>query len=103
MNFEEMISALTPHREEVTIKGFKFYARPMTVQEFGEFFYAGKSEKDRNALMILNCIQNEAGEKVFTDIEQISKLYTTVRSQLAHAETKVSILSDESADETEKE
>lgn len=37
-NFEEMIAALSPKREAVELNGFKFYARPMTVSEFGEAF-----------------------------------------------------------------
>lgn len=52
-NFEEMIAALSPKREAVELNGFKFYARPMTVSEFGEAFYQGKDKEDRNDIMIL--------------------------------------------------
>lgn len=102
MNFEEMIASLTPKRDKVTINGFDFYARPMTVQEFGEFYYMGKTDKDRNDLMILNCIEKEDGTPVFENLEQISKLYTTVRAKLASHVSNVSILM-EKADETEKQ
>lgn len=101
MNFQEMITALSPQRELVEVSGFKFYARPMTVSEFGEFYFSGKSEQDKNDLMILNCIQNENGSPVFETIEQVQKLYTTVRAQLSSAVSKVSIYT-ESASETEK-
>ncbi|MEP6458188.1 cytochrome [Citrobacter freundii] len=101
MNFEEMLASLSPKREKITINGFDFYARPMTVQEFGEFYYQDKSESDRNDLMILKCIEKEDGTPVFENLEQISKLYTTVRAQLSNFVSKVSILT-EKADEMEK-
>lgn len=101
MKFEEMIAALTPKREAIDIQGFKFYVRPMTVQEFGEFFYTGKDKQDRNDLMILNCIKNEDGTPVFSKIEQIQGLYTTVRTQLSGAVANSSIMSTK-ADELEK-
>ncbi|STW00193.1 Uncharacterised protein [Klebsiella pneumoniae] len=73
-NFEEMIAALSPKREAVELNGFKFYARPMTVSEFGEAFYQGKDKEDRNDIMILECIEHEDGSKVFDSLEQVKAL-----------------------------
>ena len=98
-NFEEMIAALSPKREAVELNGFKFYARPMTVSEFGEAFYQGK--EDRNDIMILECIEHEDGSKVFDSLEQVKALYTTVRTQLAGAVTRASIFT-ETVEELEK-
>ena len=77
-NFEEMIAALSPKREAVELNGFKFYARPMTVSEFGEAFYQGKDKEDRNDIMILECIEHEDGSKVFDSLEQVKALYTWI-------------------------
>lgn len=101
MNFEAMIAALSPKREPIKIGEFDFYARPMTVEEFGKLYFTGKSEKDKNDLMILNCIENEDGSPVFESIEQVQKLYTTVRAQLSSAVSKVSIMT-EASNEVEK-
>ncbi|HBZ1077151.1 cytochrome [Klebsiella pneumoniae] len=100
-NFEEMIAALSPKREAVELNGFKFYARPMTVSEFGEAFYLGKDKEDRNDIMILECIEHEDGSKVFDSLEQVKALYTTVRAQLAGAVTRASIFT-ETVEELEK-
>lgn len=100
-NFEEMIAALSPKREAVELNGFKFYARPMTVSEFGEVFYQGKDKEDRNDIMILECIEHEDGSKVFDSLEQVKALYTTVRAQLAGAVTRASIFT-ETVEELEK-
>ena len=100
-NFEEMIAALSPKREAVELNGFKFYARPMTVSEFGEAFYQGKDKEDRNDIMILECIEHEDGSKVFDSLEQFKALYTTVRAQLAGAVTRASIFT-ETVEELEK-
>ncbi|HBS6429894.1 TPA: cytochrome [Klebsiella pneumoniae] len=100
-NFEEMIAALSPKREAVELNGFKFYARPMTVSEFGEAFYQGKDNEDRNDIMILECIEHEDGSKVFDSLEQVKALYTTVRAQLAGAVTRASIFT-ETVEELEK-
>ncbi|BEC01791.1 cytochrome [Escherichia coli] len=96
MNFEEMIAALSPKREAIKIGEFNFYARPMTVEEFGKLYFNDKTESDKNDLMILNCIENEDGSPVFENVEQIRKLYTTVRAQLSSAVSKVSIMTDAS-------
>ncbi|MDM2788096.1 cytochrome [Citrobacter sp. Cpo113] len=96
MNFDEMLASLSPSREPVEINGFKFYARPMTVSEFGEFYFKNENTEERNDRMILNCIQHEDGTPVFKEIAQVQKLYTTVRSQLASAVSNASILTKDS-------
>ncbi|CAM7336660.1 cytochrome [Escherichia coli] len=96
MNFDEMLASLSPKREPVEINGYKFYARPMTVSEFGEFYFKNENTEERNDRMILNCIQHEDGTSVFKEIAQVQKLYTTVRSQLASAVSNASILTKDS-------
>lgn len=39
MNINEMLAALSPKRESLTIGGFTFYARPMSVKEFNEHVF----------------------------------------------------------------
>ncbi|WP_368287561.1 cytochrome [Kluyvera intermedia] len=103
MKFEEMMAALAPKREPIEIAGFKFYARPMTLSEFGEGFISEKEGSDVNDKMILKCIQNEDGTPIFSNIEEVSKLYTTVRSVLTGAIQKVSFASfEKKQDELEK-
>ncbi|PEH74292.1 cytochrome [Edwardsiella tarda] len=81
MNFNEMMAALSPKRESLTIQGYQFYARPMTVQEFND--HITNADKDaRDELSILRCIEDEEGNPVFTDIKQVKQLYTTVRAEL---------------------
>ena len=99
--FEKMISDLSPKREPVKVGEYVFFARPMTVSEFGEFYMNSESE-DRNDMMILKCIQNKDGSNVFENIEQVKSLYTTIRAQLAGSVSKASIMV-ESANEIEKE
>ncbi|TDQ27276.1 hypothetical protein EDF75_1343 [Raoultella sp. BIGb0149] len=100
-DLEKMLNALSPKREHAEIQGFKFYARPMTVKEFSEFFYKGLDDSDRNDQMILSCVQKEDGTPMFETVEQVNSLYTTVRAQLAGLVSKASILSAP-VDETEK-
>lgn len=101
MKFEEMIAALTPARAPVEIKGFKFYVRPLTVSEFGEFYFTEKTEQEKNDLMILACTQDENGTPIFSDITQVQNMFTTVRAQIATAISNASIMTDK-ADELEK-
>ncbi|HBM9257479.1 TPA: cytochrome [Citrobacter freundii] len=91
MKFEEMIAALGAKREVVEIKGFNFYVRAMTVEEFGKFFFM----EDQTDNMILKCIENEDGSPVFENIEQVKQLYTTVRAQLSAAVSAASVMKEE--------
>ncbi|HBZ8158457.1 TPA: cytochrome [Escherichia coli] len=102
MNFQEMLSALSPKREPVELAGFKFYARPMTLSEYGEGFIASKDGADVNDQMILKCIQNEDGTPVFNSIDEVTSLYTTVRSVLTGAIQKASFHVEKTPDEMEK-
>lgn len=95
MNFDEMMASLSPKREPVEVNGFKFYARPMTVSEFGEFYFGKEESDERNDKMILACIQHEDGKSVFSSIDQVQKLYTNVRSVLSGAVSTASIMTKE--------
>ncbi|HAW2200189.1 TPA: cytochrome [Escherichia coli] len=95
MNFDEMMASLSPKREPVEVSGFKFYARPMTVSEFGAFYFKNDDVDDRNDKMILSCIQHEDGKPVFENIEQVQKLYTNVRTILSGAVSIASIMTKE--------
>lgn len=92
-NFEKMIADLSPKRESVKIGDYEFFARPMTVSEFGDF-YINNETTDRNDMMILNCIEHKDGSRVFESIEKVQALYTTIRAQLAGAVSKASIMVD---------
>ncbi|MEZ7211456.1 cytochrome [Pantoea ananatis] len=91
MDFSKMMEALAPKKTPVEISGYTFYARPMSVVEFSEHV-SNPSKNDRDDLMILNCITDESGEKVFESLEQVKQLYTNVRSELASACAQASIL-----------
>ncbi|WAZ64354.1 phage tail assembly chaperone family protein, TAC [Enterobacter hormaechei] len=101
MNIKNMLGALTAKREHVELKGFKFYARPMSVLEYGMYFASNEKESDKDDQMILRCIENESGEPVFTDIKQVQSLYTNVRFALTALISKVSF-TQLTAEETEK-
>ncbi|EDO5603399.1 cytochrome [Salmonella enterica] len=81
MNINEMLKALSPQRESVEINGFTFYARPMTLKEFNEHLLNANKEL-RDEISIMRCIVDEDNNPVFTDINQIRQLYTSVRSEL---------------------
>ncbi|HBT3063100.1 phage tail assembly chaperone family protein, TAC [Klebsiella aerogenes] len=101
MNIQDMLSALTPKRESIELKGFKFYARPMTVKEYGSYYSSTESEQDKDDQMILKCIEDENGKPVFSDIKEVQSLYTNVRFTLAALISKVSF-SSLTAEESEK-
>ncbi|EAS3554514.1 cytochrome [Salmonella enterica] len=81
MNLHEMLAALSPKREAMEIDGFTFYARPMTLKEFNEHLLNANKEL-RDEISIMRCIVDEDNNPVFTDINQIRQLYTSVRSEL---------------------
>lgn len=81
MNINDLLKALSPKREAMEINGFKFYARPMSVQEFNEHIQNGNKE-DRDERTIMKCIEDENGKPVFTNIKQVKALYTTVKANL---------------------
>ncbi|MEH3800183.1 cytochrome [Escherichia coli] len=81
MNINDLLKTLSPKREAMEINGFKFYARPMSVQEFNEHIQNNNKE-DRDERTILKCIEDESGKPVFTNIKQVKALYTTVKAQL---------------------
>ena len=62
MNINEMLAALSPKRESLTIGGFTFYARPMSVKEFNEHVF-NTDKEDRDERSILRCIEDEDGSQ----------------------------------------
>ncbi|SQP91238.1 Uncharacterised protein [Escherichia coli] len=53
MNLNEMLKALSPKRESLTLGGFTFYARPMSVQEFNEHVFNTDKKTVMNALFFV--------------------------------------------------
>lgn len=100
MNIQEMLKALSPKRESVTINGFTFYARPMTVAEFQEHV-SNADKADRDERTIVKCVEDEDGNPVFENIEQVKQLYTNIRAQLIGLVALASLLPENS--EIEKE
>ncbi|MEJ1770498.1 cytochrome [Escherichia coli] len=100
MNINEMLAALSPKRESVTIGGFTFYARPMSVKEFNEHVF-NTDKEDRDERSILRCIEDEDGKPVFESIEQVKALYTNVRSELIGLVAQVSLMQDPAVIENE--
>lgn len=100
-DFNKMLADLSPKKKVITIKGHDFFARPMTVTEFSEFYYKNLEVSDRNDNMILACIVDKDNNCVFESIEQVQSLYTSVRAELANAVSKASILAIK-VDELEK-
>ncbi len=82
MNFEEMFKDLIPERKPIKLGNHTFYVRPMTVSEFtAHVNNPNKSERDDIA--IFNCVQDESAASVFSSVDEVKSLYTTVRSTLA--------------------
>ncbi|HFR7074815.1 TPA: hypothetical protein ACHXQG_002413, partial [Shigella sonnei] len=100
MNLNEMLKALSPKRESLTLGGFTFYARPMSVQEFNEHVF-NTDKKDRDERSILRCIEDEDGKPVFESIEQVKALYTSVRSELIGLVAQASLMKDAAVIENE--
>lgn len=100
MNVNDMLKALSPKRESVTINGYTFYARPMTVQEFNEHVF-NPNKVDRDELTILRCIQHEDGTPVFENIEQVKSVYTSVRSELIGLVAQASLMQEPAEIESE--
>ncbi|CAI0911806.1 cytochrome [Serratia sp. JSRIV001] len=90
MNKESMFAALAPKRKEISIKEFKFYARPMTVSEFQEHM-SNPNKKERDAIMIKNCIVDESGNQIFDSVDEVKALYTNVQMELAQASADMAI------------
>lgn len=93
MNLNEMLKALSPKRESVTVSGYTFYARPMTVQEFNEHVF-NTDKVDRDERSILRCIVDENDKPVFESIEQVKSLYTSVRSELIGLVAQASLMKE---------
>ncbi|MGA3900222.1 phage tail assembly chaperone family protein, TAC [Klebsiella aerogenes] len=101
MDIKNMLSALTSKRESIELKGFKFYARPMSITEYSEYYSSTDSEQDKDDRIILKCIEDENGKPVFSDINEVKSLYTNVRFALAALISKSSF-SSMTAEESEK-
>ncbi|ECX0160811.1 cytochrome [Salmonella enterica subsp. enterica serovar Muenchen] len=95
MKLHEMLAALSPKRESLTIGGFTFYARPMSVVEFNQHIIAA-DKNGRDEISILNCIVDEDGNQVFETLEQVQSLYTTVKSQLIGLVASASLMPEAS-------
>ncbi|EBK0477663.1 cytochrome [Salmonella enterica] len=91
MNLIDMLGALSPKKEALTIGNFTFYARPMSVHEFNEHII--NPDKDgRDELTILRCIVDESGKPIFENIEQVKSLYTNVKAELVGLVAQASLM-----------
>lgn len=93
MNTDKMMLDLCPPRKSITMGEHTFYARPMMMKEYIDHI-TNPNKEDRDELTILRCIIDENGNPVFTDIEQIKRLYTVARSNLISLISEVSIVMD---------
>ncbi|EGL8902532.1 cytochrome [Salmonella enterica] len=91
MNITEMLKALSPQRESAEINGFTFYARPMTLKEFNEHLLNANKEL-RDEISIMRCIVDEDNNPIFTSLDQIRQLYTSVRSELIGLVAQASLM-----------
>ncbi|WP_283647928.1 cytochrome [Hafnia paralvei] len=82
MNFEEMFKDLIPERKAIKFGNHTFYVRPMTVSEFTAHVH-NPNKSERDDIAIFNCVQDESGASVFSSVDEVKSLYTTVRSALA--------------------
>ncbi|PVO50891.1 cytochrome [Salmonella enterica] len=95
MNLAEMLAALSPKRESLTIDGFTFYARPMSVAEFAEHLKPG-NKNGRDEKSIFDCIVDENDKPVFENIAQVNALYTTVKQKLIGLVASASLMPEAS-------
>ncbi|EJK1262908.1 cytochrome [Salmonella enterica] len=100
MNLNEMLKALSPKRESITINGFTFYARPMTVSEFNSHIM-NRDKNGRDEIAIMNCIVDENGKQIFESIEQVNSLFTTARAELVGLVAQASLMASPSEVEEE--
>ncbi|EAO4368286.1 cytochrome [Salmonella enterica] len=100
MNVEEMLKALSPKRESLTINGFTFYARPMTVAEFNSHIM-NRDKNGRDEIAIMNCIVDENGKQVFKNIKQVNGMFTTTRAELVGLVAQASLMASPSEVEEE--
>ncbi|EIC3047327.1 cytochrome [Salmonella enterica subsp. enterica serovar Manhattan] len=100
MNLHEMLAALSPKRESITFGDYTFYARPMTLKEFNEHVLNGNKEL-RDEISIMRCIVDEDNNPIFTSVDQVRGLYTSVRNEMIGLVAQASLMPEPSKVEEE--
>ena len=101
MNYAEMIASLAPANKKVDFKGFSFFCRPMTVQEFiAHCSSYGDPQREEKA--ILACVVDADGKPVFKSLDDVLRLPTTLRSLLANGIGEMTMVEDDELPEFEE-
>ncbi|ECW0786387.1 TPA: cytochrome [Salmonella enterica] len=91
MNINEMLAALSPKRESIQFGEYTFYARPMTLKEYNEHLFNSNKEL-RDEISIMRCIVDEEDKPIFSSVEQVRGLYTSVRNEMIGLVAQASLM-----------
>ncbi|HAK5372900.1 TPA: cytochrome [Salmonella enterica] len=81
MIINEMLAALSPKRKSIQFGEYTFYARPLTLKEYNEYLF-NPSKELRDEIAIMRCIVDEEDKPIFSSVEQVRGLYTSVRNEM---------------------